>query len=409
MAYYRLVKLPWARRRTSDAVARPGNTISVTDPRLVELLSLGGPSLAGITVTEQSAMGVSAFFRAVALISGTIATLPLRTLRDTGDGMRQRMSSVFDSPGDRAPLALTPFSWLQLVVVHLLLHGNAYLRHHYDMVGRLIALEPIHPLVMSVELPEPGDAVRPEGGRWYRYTLADGTQARVDRRDLTHIMGLSLDGIVGASVLTLARNGVGIAIAGQNATAKLYSGGAATQGVLVPVDDDMDPADAKEIRREINRTVTGWENAGSVPVVNRRLQYHQISMSMKDAQFLESRAFEIREIARWFGIPPHLLMETSAASNWGTGIEQQNLGLSRFNLVGWTTTIEHAFSRLLPSPRWVEFDFAALERPDPQTEDSMLLARVKAGVMTIDEYRAIRNLPPLGTSVPAPAPTGVPA
>jgi len=179
---------------------------------------------------------------------------------------------------------------------------------------------------------------------------------------------------------------------------------------MVTSEDDVDEDEAKVIKSTINNAVTGWENAGTIPFVNRKLQFTPWTMTSQDAQFLESRQFSIREIARWFGIPPHLLMETSAASNWGTGIEQQNLGLARFNLVTWTARVEQALSRLLPGPRFVEFDFAGLERGAPESEIGLLIAQVNAGLLTVDEARAIRNLPPLvGAGTPAPEPAAVPA
>ena len=387
-------------------------TYSVSDPALARLFQVGPPNYAGVEVNETSAMSLSAVYRAVALISGTIATLPMRTIRDTADGRRTRLSSFLDDPG--GPDGMAAFSWKETVVVHLLLHGNAFLRHIYGGAGQLVALEPVHPLLVAVELPGPDDVVRPKGGKWFRLTLDGGTTLRLDARDMTHVMGLSLDGYTGLSVVAMARNGFGTALAGDRAGAKMFNSGALISG-LVTSEDDLDEGEAKTIKATIDDAVNGWENAGTIPFVNRRLKFTPWTMNAQDAQFLESRQFSIREIARWFGIPPHLLMETSAASNWGTGIEQQNLGLARFNLVSWTCRIEQTLSRLLPRPRWVEFDFAGLERPTPEGEIQLLIAQVQARLLTVDEARAIRNLPPLDAGpTPAqqatePTPTGVPA
>ena len=126
-------------------------------------------------------------------------------------------------------------------------------------------------------------------------------------------------------------------------------------------------------------------------------------MTAADAQFLESRAFQIEEVARWFGVPPHLLMQTDKQTSWGTGVEEQNNGLSRFTIHPWTTRIEQALSRLLPSTQWVEFDFASLERPTPEDEINLIIAQVNAGILTVDEARALRNLPPLNAPVAVPA------
>jgi HK97 family phage portal protein len=378
---------------------RPTDTISISSPSVASLFDIGAPNYSGVDISESSSLSLSAVYRAVALIAGTIGTLPLRTVRDTGDGMRQRIGSVFDDPGGQ--IGLVPFNWTETVLCHLLLHGNAYLKHIYGGAGQLVALLPVHPLLVCVELPRPGDVRQPVGGKWFRLTRIDGTQEVLDATDLTQIMGMSLDGIQGLSVISLARNGFGTALAGDRAAANMFSRGALIAGMVTPDGEDIEPDEAKEIKRGIESSVLGWENASSIPVINKRLKFTPWTMTAQDAQFLESRQFSIREIARWFGIPPHLLMETSAASNWGTGIEQQNLGLARFNLVSWTCRVEQTLSTLLPKPRFVEYDFAGLERPAPEVEIALLISQVQAGLLTLDEARAIRNLPPLEQQNPA--------
>jgi HK97 family phage portal protein len=316
----------------------------------------------------------------------------LRTLRDTGDGMRQRLTSVFDDPG--GPDGPVPMSWKETTVAHLLLHGNAYLRKIYGGAGQLVALEHIHPLCVTPRWPLPGEDDYEIRRKHFYVTLLDGTFLNLTSDDLVHVMGLSLDGIAGMSAIAMARNGLGTALAGDRAAAKMFSSGALISG-MVTAEDDMDETEAKTVKATLDQKLNGWENAGTIPVINRKLKFTPWTMNAKDAQFLESRAFSIEEIARWFGVPPHLLMQTDKQTSWGTGVEEQNLGLARFNLVGWTTRIEQCLSRLLPGPRWVEFDFAGLERGTPEDEINLLIAQVGAGIMTADEARAIRNMPPL--------------
>jgi HK97 family phage portal protein len=141
--------------------------------------------------------------------------------------------------------------------------------------------------------------------------------------------------------------------------------------------------------------------------VNRALKFTPWTMSAEDAQFMQSRSFQVEEIARWFGIPPHLLGLTEKATSWGAGIETQNRGLARNVLAPWGKRFEERLSRLLPNPRFVEFDFAALERPNPEVEIDLLIRQVEAGLLTVNEARAIRNLPPLPEPAPA-APAAAP-
>lgn len=393
---------PWRRSGVRNT------TYSVGDPSLAGLFSIV-PNFAGVDVNESSALSVSAVYRSVALIAGTIGTLPMRTLRDTGDGMRQRIGSFLDNPG--GPYGPIPMVWKETAVAHLLLHGDAFAKHLYGGAGQLVGLQLIHPLLVAVEPPCADEYPQPVGGKWFVLTLPNGAQERHDATTMTHIMGLSLDGWRGMSVITAARNGLGIALAGDRASARMFSNGALMAGMVTP-DEDVDEEEAKAIKAAIDTHATGWEHNAAIPVFNRRLKFTPWTMNATDAQFLESRQFSVREVARWFGVPPHLLMETSAASNWGTGIEQQNLGLSRFTLTPWTVRVEETLSRLLPNPRFVEFDFAGLERGSPAEEIQLLISQVQAGILTVDEARSIRNLPPLEPG-PTPAqqalPQGAPA
>jgi HK97 family phage portal protein len=123
-------------------------------------------------------------------------------------------------------------------------------------------------------------------------------------------------------------------------------------------------------------------------------------MTAQQAQFLESRQFQIEEISRWTGVPPHLLMQTDKQTSWGTGVDEQNRGLSKFVLGHWAQRFEQRASRLLARPRWCEFDFAGLERPNFAVEIDLLIKQVAAGILTLNEAREIRNLPPLPDSPP---------
>ena len=378
----------WPWRRSEPARAQ--NSISIGDPALVELFGLSTPNYAGVEVGEQSAIGISAVYRAVALISGTIATLPMRTLRDTGDGMRQRVSSFLDNPG--GTMGPTPFEWTETVLLHLLLHGNAFLRHVYGGAGQILSLEPVHPLCVTVER-----APQLPGGKLFKAYLEDGRIEEYDARTMTHIPALCSDGLRGLSPISVARNSFGTAIAADRAAGRMFSNGMLIAGMVTP-EDEVDADEVETIKKAIEANVSGWENAGGVPVINRRLKFTPWTMSAEDAQFLQSRQFQVEEIARWFGVPPHLLMQTEKQTSWGTGVESQNRGLSRFSLNSWAVRIEQRLSRLLPNPRFVEFDFAGLERPTPEEEIKLLIMQVEAGLLTIDEARGIRNMKPLEKS-----------
>lgn len=393
------MRWPWQKRDEPRAL------ISISDPVLAGYFGVGNASYAGVAVGESTALGISAVYRAVALISQTIASLPARSLRDAGDGRRERVTSFLDNPsGDlNGP---TPFEFWETVYLHLLLHGNAFLAHVRNGGGGLAGLVPIHPLQVQVEWQRDG-AGKPTGRKAYTATLDDGQRKTYTDETMTHIPAMCLDGLRGLSPIAIARNSLGTAVAGDRAAAKMFSDGAMFSGIVTP-EEDVTEDEVKRIKAGLNRTVTGWENASTVAVVNRKLKFTQWSMSMEDAQFLQSRQFQVEEVARWYGIPPFALMQTEKQTSWGTGIESQQRGLGRTVLAPWAVRVQQRVSRLLPAPRLFEWDFAGLERSDPTTEIRLLLEQIRGGLITVNEARAIRNMPAMEGGDELQPPQGFP-
>lgn len=391
------VQWPWQRPKAE--------LVSIGDPALAEWFGVP-PTYAGVPVGEGTALGISAFWRAVMLISGTIAGLPLKTFRDTADGERQRLKSWVDNPG--ATQNMTPHEWKETTLLHLLLHGNAYLAHVFNQGGQVIGAVPVHPLAVQVEW-ELNQRGYKTGGKVFRAILDDGSRRTFTQPSMTQIMGPSLDGLRGLSVIGVARNSLGTTIAGERSAARMFGNGALISGLVTP-DDDMDEEEAKKIKAGLDQKVSGWENAGSIALVNRKLNFTPWTMSAEDAQFLQSRQFQIEEVARWTGVQPHLLMQTEKQTSWGTGVEVQERGLSRFTLASWTSRMEQRLTRLLGGPMFVEFDFTGLEKPTPEQEIALLIQQVEAGLLTPNEARKIRNLPPIegGDQLRSKAPVAAP-
>lgn len=389
------MRLPWTRAaELVEAVqSEPTDLISIGDPVLAGYFGIGN-NFAGVPVGEDSVLGISAVYRAVSLISSTIASLPLKTYRTIDGEQRQQVGSFLDNPGGPGKDALTPFEWKQTVLIHMLLHGRAPLIHIYNQAGGLVGLQPIHPYLVSVDSPS-----YTEDGRLlpktFSVTLQDGsTKKFTSGVNMTEILGMSVDGWYGLSIIDVARNSLGTTIAADRAAAKMFSDGFLVRG-LVSTEEDVDEDEAKIIKAGLDKKTAGWENAGEVAFVNRKLKFDPWTMSMEDAQFLQSRQFQIEEVARWFGIPPFELMQTEKQTSWGTGIEAQQRGLARGNLLGWTMRMEQKLSRLLSEPRFCEFEFAGLERPTPEQEIRLLVEQVRNGLITVNEARKIRNLPPV--------------
>lgn len=382
--------------------------LSISDPLLAAWFSPGGVNLSGVTVGEINALGLSSLYRAVNLIGGTLASLPFRSYRDGSDG-REVVPSVFDDPD--GPDGQTLYEWKETLFVHLLLHAKAGALKIRNEAGSVVRLPLVHPLSFTVCQPtidEYRSGNLPAGGVWFDVAMADGSRKRYDAEGFWYVPGLSLCGQEGLGLIRLAQQSLGATIAGDRAAAKVFNSGALISGIVSPA-DEVDDFESKEIKRQLDQSASGYENAGSIAVINRRLNFQPWTMTAKDAQFLEGRQFQIEEVSRWTGVPPHLLMQTDKQTSWGTGVDEQNRGLSKFVLGHWANRVEQRASRLLARPRWAEFDFAGLERPNFATEVDLLVKQIGAGILTIDEARAIRNLPPLPKATPSEGAPDAPA
>lgn len=403
------MRWPWSRR--TDDTSLPTNLTSIADPALAALFTPGGVvDLAGVSVNENSALGLSALFRGVSLISGTLASLPLRSLRLDESGAPQQVPSVFDDPD--GPDGQTPFEWKESLFAHLVIHGRAGALKIRNEAGGLVRLALAHPLTWFPELPtqqEYRSGNLPIGGVWFRITLADGSQAKMDATNFWYVPAIAMTPGFGQGLMQFARDSLSTSVAGNKAAAKVFSNGALLSGIATPASDDIDIVDdVPKIRQELNRSVLGYENAGTIALVARRLQFTPWTMTAEQAQFIQSRQFQIEEISRWVGVPPHLLMQTDKQTSWGTGVDEQNRGLAKFVLGHWAQRVEQRASRLLSQKRWCEFDFAALERPNFETNVGLVLQQIAAGLISADYGRKLLNIPPDAAPDPslAPAPGG---
>jgi HK97 family phage portal protein len=356
---------------------------SITDPGVFALFG-GAPSLSGVTVSEHTALGLSAVWRCVSLISGSIASLPLRTIRTNADGTTQRAKSWLDNPA--GPLDMTPHEFVETAVLHLCLHGNVFALKIFGGAGQLLGLQLVHPSAVGVELKD--------GRKRYRVALDNGQSLDLTDRELVHIPAQSTDGIKGLSPITVARNSLGTSIAGERAAARLFSSGA-LMSAIATVDEELSEEDAKILKEGLDRKVAGEANAGQIALINRKVNIHPWSVSPEDAEFLSSRAFQVDEVARWYGVPPHLLGQTEKQTSFGAGLTEQNRGLARYVLIHHTSRIEQRLSRLLPDGLDAEFDYSMLVKPSPEDEIALLVSQVESGILTRNEARRIRNLPPI--------------
>ena len=406
--------MPSLRRRRRDLVDAADveeRSLDLTNPAVAEYFG-GALNLSGENVNETTSMSLSGIWRAGCLISQAIGTLPLKSFQSEPDDQRKRVDTFLDDPcGPEADgeKYLTPFEWKETVALHLFYQGEAFLYHRRNADGVLLGLIPIHPLAVTVN---PSDTA--PGGKTFDVALKDGKYTRDliggtgPNASITHIVGPCVRGLRGMSFLSVGRTSIGIGLAAEKSAAGMFRQGAILPGVLVPRDGEiLSEQDVEELAADLDRRLGGTTNAGRIPIMNKVLEFQPWAMTNADAQWMESRAFQIEEVARWTGLPPVFLMQVEKQTSWGSGIAEQNTNLSQYVLRPYTKRIEERVSRLLSTKRFAEFDFAGLVAGSPQEESALLLSDVNGGLRTPNEARRIKNIPPVEGGDELRVPSGV--
>ena len=353
---------------------------------------LGGSS-SGKAVTERSAMQMTAVYSCVRILSEAVAGLPLHLYRYNESGGKEK---AVDHPlyrllHDEPNPEMSSFVFRETLMTHLLLWGNAFSQIIRNGKGEIIALYPLMPNKMTVDRDE-------NGHLFYCYQRSNdeaiGESGRVILKpsDVLHIPGLGFDGLVGYSPIAMAKNAIGLAIATEEYGAKFFANGAAPSGVLEHPGTLKDPS---KIREAWQSQFGGSQNSGKVAVLEEGMKYTPISISPEQAQFLETRKFQINEIARIFRVPPHMVgdLEKSSFSN----IEQQSLEFVKYTLDPWVVRWEQSIMRTLLSPTekneyFVKFNLEGLLRGDYQSRMNGYAIGRQNGWMSANDIRELENL-----------------
>lgn len=349
-------------------------------------------------VSESSALALSAAWACLNLLVGTQASLPLMVYRQQGSArIVARDHPLYRILHDSPNADQTSLDFWEMQCLALELKGNAYAEK--DFVGsRLIGLTPVHPETVTARR-------RSDGEIEYRWTLYGVTRVGTSA-DLLHIRGFGGSPLGGLSTLTHARQALGLAGAINRAALSTFVHGLRPSGVL-SFDKVMNPAAREELEKLLAAKFMGAMNAGRPMLLEAGGKWEQITFNPEDAQMLESRAFSVEEICRFFGVPPFMVGHTEKTTSWGSGLEQQILGFQKFTLRRRLKRIEAALMKQLLTPAdvaagiTIEFNLEGLLRGDSAARASFYTALLNAGVMTINEVRALENLPPVqGGDVP---------
>ncbi|OKZ91277.1 MAG: phage portal protein [Clostridium sp. CAG:307_30_263] len=353
-----------------------------------------GGSSAGKNVNERSAMQMTAVYSCVRILAEAVAGLPLHLYRYKEDGGKERAidNNLYHLLHDEPNKEMSSFIFRETLMTHLLLWGNAYAQIIRNGKGEVVALYPLMPNKMQVDRDENGEL-------YYIYTRSsdeaktmDGVTVYLTPRDVLHIPGLGFDGLVGYSPIAMAKNAIGLAIATEEYGAKFFANGAAPSGVLEHPGTIKDPS---RLRENWNSTFGGSANSGKVAVLEEGMKYTPISISPEQAQFLETRKFQIDEIARIFRVPPHMVgdLEKSSFSN----IEQQSLEFVKYTLDPWVIRWEQSLSRALLNEDekrkyFFKFNLEGLLRGDYESRMSGYAVARQNGWMSANDIRELENM-----------------
>lgn len=354
-----------------------------------------GGTTAGKPVNEHTAMQMTAVYSCVRILAETLAGLPLHVYKynDSGGKEKYLKHPLYKLLHDEPNPEMTSFTFRETLMSHLLLWGNAYAQIIRNARGEVIALYPLMPNKMTVD--------RDKNGRlFYLYqrsiedapTLGKDSLVYLDPSDVLHIRGLGFDGLVGYSPIAMAKNAIGLAMATEEYGAKFFANGAAPGGVLEHPGTIKDP---QKVKDSWNAAYQGSTNSHRVAVLEEGMKYQQIGIPPEQAQFLETRKFQINEIARIFRVPPHMLadLEKSSFSN----IEQQSLEFVKYTLDPWVVRWEQNMFRSLlmaseKSTVFIKFNVDGLLRGDYVSRMSGYATARQNGWMSANDIRELENL-----------------
>ena len=348
-----------------------------------------GTSGSGKSVTVQSAIQLSTVYACVRVISETIASLPLGIYETVNDGNEKATDHpLYRLLHDEPNSEMTSFVFREVMLAHLLLYGNSYSQIIRSGKNQVIGLYPLLPDHMDVDRDSKGNLT-------YTYTTSDGKTVSIKPRDVLHIPGLGFDGVMGYSPIALEKNAIGLGIASEEYGSKFFSNGARPSGILTHPNTVKNP---KALRESWNSAYGGSSNSNRVAILEEGMKFEPIAIPNNEAQFLETRKFQVDEICRIFRVPPHLVgnLEHATFSN----IEHQSIDFAVHTIRPWLVRIEQAMNRALLSEQekgrfFVQFNIDGLMRGDYKSRMEGYAIGRQNGWLSANDIRALENQNPI--------------
>ena len=348
-----------------------------------------GMSGSGKSVSPTSAIQVSAVYACVRVIAETIASLPFHVYEATDEGSRKAIEHpLYRLIHDEPNLEMTSFVWRETMLTHLLLYGNSYCQIIRTGRSKIDSLYPLLPDHMEVDRDSKGNLT-------YTYTTSDGKTWALDPTEVLHVPGLGFDGVVGYSPIALEKSAIGLGIAAEEYGSKFFSNGARPSGILTHPNTVKDP---KKLRESWNAAYGGSVNSGKVAVLEENMSYTPISIPNSEAQFLETRKFQVSEICRIYRVPPHMVgdLEHATFSN----IEHQSISFAVHTIRPWVVRIEQAMNRALFAEKekgvfYVRFNMDGLMRGAYKERMEGYAIGRQNGWLSMNDIRGLENMNPV--------------
>jgi len=385
-----------ASRASNGAIEN--EVISSSDPRVLELF--GVPRAAsGMAVNHESAMRVSASYACTTRIAGAISQIPCNQFERTANGRKQVENQPLWWMLNESPTAaFTAASMWEQVVSQMLLRESGFVYMPRNRAGDIKEMIPL-----------PWDAVVPhrEDNRRLGYSINDVRRFGADQDDMLHFPGFGFDGLRARSVIQYAaRNAVGNAMAMDEYSGRFFANGAHPSIVLSTEGKNLGQEQKESLREAFAAKYSGVDNAHRLPLVlTDGIKADTLSINAEDSQLLDARKFQVVDIARAFGVPPHLIGETSAATSWGSGLEEMTRAFMLYTIQPHLKRMEQELNRkLFRTQRYfLEFDRDAMLQGNSTAQSDNFRKALGGpgsgqGWMTADEVRRQKNLPPLGGS-----------
>ncbi|WP_037437141.1 phage portal protein [Sinorhizobium fredii] len=367
-----------------------GGVVISTSQQLEEAIRGGGMTASGVAVTPDRAMRVAAVYACVRIRSGVVANMPLHIKRRVDERTREDASDeplwkIFRRRPNRWQ---TPAQFKRMMQAHLLLRGNAYAMV-VSSRGSVLELIPLHP--DRVKCSQNDDL-----SLSYVYTRKNGRPVSLTQNEVFHLVGLTLDGVHGVSVIAYARETIGLSMSMENHGASVFKNGARAS-VVLKHPGKLGKDGLEFLRASLDDYRAGGESEGKALILEEGMETAALSMTAEDAQWIESRKFSRTDIAMFFGVPPHMIGDTEKSSSWGTGIEVQTQGFVTFSAEDDLTTWEETINRdLIPeeSDLYAKFNRAALVRGDIKARWDAHVKALQWGVSSPNEIRALEDMNP---------------